>query len=323
MRIDRRAALTAVALLSAVSLAACGGSPSRSSTGASSDDAASGAVGGEITVFAAASLQKAYEEISTSFQEANPGSSVTFDFQGSQDLVSNLAEGSTADVLATADTRTMDDAAGGGLVGEQREFATNVLSIIVPEGNPAGITGFDESLNAEGVNLVICDDQAGVPCGTATREMEEATGVTLHPASEETKVSSVQEKVESGEADAGIVYATNAASAKGTEEITIPDHGIVNHYPIATTASASNPAGGRAFVDFVLSDKGREILAKYGFGAPGGASAAPSSGAMTAAPTAPSSMPAETSKASEAASPGETGKPDEAGNKPDAETATP
>ena len=282
MRIDRRAALTAVALLSAVSLAACGGSPSRSSTGAFSDDAASGAVGGEITVFAAASLQKAYEEISTSFQEANPGSSVTFDFQGSQDLVSNLAEGSTADVLATADTRTMDDAAGGGLVGEQREFATNVLSIIVPEGNPAGITGFDESLNAEGVNLVICDDQAGVPCGTATREMEEATGVTLHPVSEETKVSSVQEKVESGEADAGIVYATNAASAKGTEEITIPDHGIVNHYPIATTTSASNPAGGRAFVDFVLSDKGREILAKYGFGAPSVSSAAPTS---AAAPT--------------------------------------
>ena len=120
MRVRRRAALTVVALLSAIPLAACGGSPSRSSTGASSDDAASGAVSGEITVFAAASLQKAYEEISTSFQEANPGSSVTFDFQGSQDLVSNLAEGSTADVLATADTRTMDDAAGGGLVGEQR-----------------------------------------------------------------------------------------------------------------------------------------------------------------------------------------------------------
>ena len=281
MRMHRRAALAAIALLSAISLAACGGSSPTDSTAGASDDAASG-ISGEITVFAAASLQKAYEDISTAFKEANPDASVNFDFQGSQDLVSNLAEGSTADVLATADTRTMDDAAGGGLVGEQREFATNVLSIIVPEGNPAGITGFDESLNAEGVNLVICDDQAGVPCGTATREMEEATGVTLHPASEETKVSSVQEKVESGEADAGIVYATNAASAKGTEEITIPDHGIVNHYPIATTTSASNPAGGRAFVDFVLSDKGREILAKYGFGAPSDSSAAPTS---AAAPT--------------------------------------
>lgn len=281
MRMHRRAALAAIALLSAISLAACGGSSPTDSTAGASDDAASG-ISGEITVFAAASLQKAYEDISTAFKEANPDASVNFDFQGSQDLVSNLAEGSTADVLATADTRTMDDAAGGGLVGEQREFATNVLSIIVPEGNPAGITGFDESLNAEGVNLVICDDQAGVPCGTATREMEEATGVTLHPASEETKVSSVQEKVESGEADAGIVYATNAASAKGTEEITIPDHGIVNHYPIATTASASNPAGGRAFVDFVLSDKGREILAKYGFGAPSDSSAAPTSAAAPA-----------------------------------------
>lgn len=288
MGISRRAAIAAVSLLSAVSLAACGGSASNSSTGGATGAASASASGGaqkatgKVTVLAAASLQKAFEEIEKTVEKDNPGLDVTFDFQGSQDLVSNLAEGSTADVLATADTRTMDDAAGGGLVGEQREFATNVLSIIVPEGNPAGITGFDESLNAEGVNLVICDDQAGVPCGTATREMEEATGVTLHPASEETKVSSVQEKVESGEADAGIVYATNAASAKGTEEITIPDHGIVNHYPIATTASASNPAGGRAFVDFVLSDKGREILAKYGFGAPSDSSAAPTSAAAPA-----------------------------------------
>lgn len=289
MRLSHRLAVSALSLVSAASLVACGGASDSTSSSTPTSEArdastASGgtAVTGEITVFAAASLKGAYQDIAEAFEQANPDASVSFDFQGSQDLVSNLSEGSAADVLATADTQTMDDAAGQNLVGEQREFATNVLSIIVPEGNPAGITGFDESLNAEGVNLVICDDQAGVPCGTATREMEEATGVTLHPASEETKVSSVQEKVESGEADAGIVYATNAASAKGTEEITIPDHGIVNHYPIATTASASNPAGGRAFVDFVLSDKGREILAKYGFGAPSDSSAAPTSAAAPA-----------------------------------------
>ena len=323
MRMHRRAALAAIALLSAISLAACGGSSPTDSTAGASDGAASG-ISGEITVFAAASLQKAYEDISTAFKEANPDASVNFDFQGSQDLVSNLAEGSTADVLATADTENMDKAVSQGLVDEPRDFATNVLSIIVPEGNPAGITGFDESLNAEGVTLAICDPDAHVPCGNATKKMEEATGITLSdPASKETKVTDVKGKVESGEANAGIVYATDAATSKGTEEIKIPDHGVVNHYPIATTANPSNAEGAKAFVDFVLSDKGQEILAEYGFGAPGGASAAPSGSATTAGPAAPSSMPAETSKASEAASPGETGKPDEASNKPDTETATP
>ena len=282
MRMHRRAALAAVALLSAVSLTACGGSSPTDSTTGASDSAESG-VSGEITVFAAASLQKAYEDISTAFKEANPDASVNFDFQGSQDLVSNLAEGSTADVLATADTENMDNAVSQGLVDEPRDFATNVLSIIVPEGNPAGITGFDESLNAEGVTLAICDPDAHVPCGNATKKMEEATGITLSdPASKETKVTDVKGKVESGEANAGIVYATDAATSKGTEEIKIPDHGVVNHYPIATTAKPSNSEGARAFVDFVLSDKGQEILAKYGFGKPGSASAGASAGASTA-----------------------------------------
>ena len=187
-----------------------------------------------------------------------------------------MSEGSAADVLATADTDIMDSAVSQGLVGDPQEFATNTLSIIVPEGNPAGITGFDDSLNAEGVNLVICDPESHVPCGTATKKMEETTGVTLtDPASKETKVSDVRSKVESGEADAGIVYVTDAATAKGTEEITIPDLGVVNHYPIATTSSSTNEAGGKAFVDFVLSDKGQEILQNtYKFGAPADSAAA-------------------------------------------------
>lgn len=279
MRMHRRAALAAVALLSAVSLAACGGSASTPTTEAS-DAASSGAaaeqVSGEINVFAAVSLKKAYEDIGAAFQEANPDATVNFEFLGSQELLSNLSEGSAADVLATADTDIMDSAVSQGLVGDPQEFATNTLSIIVPEGNPAGITGFDDSLNAEGVNLVICDPESHVPCGTATKKMEETTGVTLaNPASKETKVSDVRSKVESGEADAGIVYVTDAATAKGTEEITIPDLGVVNHYPIATTSSSKNEAGGKAFVDFVLSDKGQEILQNtYKFGAPADSAAA-------------------------------------------------
>ena len=210
MRLSHRLAVSALSLVSAASLVACGGASDSTSSSTPTSEAqdastASGgtAVTGEITVFAAASLKGAYQDIAEAFEQANPDASVSFDFQGSQDLVSNLSEGSAADVLATADTQTMDDAAGQNLVGEQREFATNVLSILVPAGNPGGITGFDESLNAKGVDLAVCNSQA--PCGHATEEMERATGVTLDPDSEESKVSDVRGKVESGQAEAGIV----------------------------------------------------------------------------------------------------------------------
>ena len=319
MRMHRRAALATVALLSAISLAACGGSSPTDSTAGASDGAASG-ISGEVTVLAAASLKEAFPEIADKVKEENPDLTITFDFKGSQDLVTALAEGQAADVLATANDSTMKDAADKSLVGEQTEFATNVLTLIVPKGNPKRITGLDSSL--DGANLVICAPE--VPCGKAAHKLADAKGITLNPVSEEQQVKDVVGKVESGEADAGLVYVTDATTAGDkVEKIDIPANNVINHYPIAATASPTNPEGAKAFIDAVTGTTGQEILAKYGFGAPGGASAAPSSGAMTAAPTAPSPMPAETSKASEAASPGETGKPDEAGNKPDAETATP
>ena len=306
MRLSHRLAVSALSLVSAASLVACGGASDSTSSSTPTSEAqdastASGgtAVTGEITVFAAASLKGAYQDIAEAFEQANPDASVSFDFQGSQDLVSNLSEGSAADVLATADTQTMDDAAGQNLVGEQREFATNVLSILVPAGNPGGITGFDESLNAEGVDLAVCNSQA--PCGHATEEMERATGVTLDPDSEESKVSDVRGKVESGEADAGIVYVTDAATAKGTEEITIPDLGIINHDPIAMTAAAANSEGAQAFIDFVLSDQGQEILRGYGFGAPAGSASETPADAESAEP-AESETPADAESAESAES---------------------
>ena len=309
MRLSHRLAVSALSLVSAASLVACGGASDSTSSSAPTSEArdastASGgtAVTGEITVFAAASLKGAYQDIAEAFEQANPDASVSFDFQGSQDLVSNLSEGSAADVLATADTQTMDDAAGQNLVGEQREFATNVLSILVPAGNPGGITGFDESLNAEGVDLAVCNSQA--PCGHATEEMERATGVTLDPDSEESKVSDVRGKVESGQAEAGIVYTTDAVASTGsagTEEITIPDLGIINHDPIAMTAAAANSEGAQAFIDFVLSDQGQEILRGYGFGAPAGSASETPADAESAEPAA-SETPADAESAESAES---------------------
>ena len=332
MGISRRAAIAAVSLLSAVCLAACGGSASNGSTGAATGAASAGTSGGaqkatgKVTVLAAASLQKAFEEIEKTVEKDNPGLDVTFDFQGSQDLVASLAGGDSADVLATANNSTMKTAADQKLVGSQTEFATNVLTLIVPKGNPKRLTGLDSSL--DGANLVICAPE--VPCGEATKKLAQAQGITLKPVSEEQKVTDVRGKVESGEADAGIVYTTDAAAAKDkADKIDIPDGGVVNHYPIAQTAKPENPAGAQAFIEAVTGKTGQEILAKHGFGKPGSTAAGASSSAGASAP----GSAAASAGASSAANSGASAAPSQAAtaegssapeaNKPTAQTTAP
>lgn len=251
------AAATAVGL--AAGLAACG-----------AGDGTGGGVERTLTVFAAASLQKPFEAIAERFEEDNPGVDVVLSFDGSQSLVDQLGAGAPADVLATADARTMARAEDAGTVRVPQEFATNTLTLIVPAGNPAGVTGLDSSL--DGAKLVVCAPE--VPCGAATQQLEANTGVEIAPVSEESKVSDVRGKVESGQADAGIVYRTDAAAAGDrVEAIDIAGaDDVVNAYPIAVTADAG--ADGQRFADAetwiraVTSDWGRKILADAGFGAP-------------------------------------------------------
>ena len=330
MGISRRAAIAAVSLLSAVSLAACGGSASNSSTGGATGAASASASGGaqkatgKVTVLAAASLQKAFEEIEKTVEKDNPGLDVTFDFQGSQDLVASLAGGDSADVLATANNSTMKTAADQKLVGNQTEFATNVLTLIVPKGNPKRITGLDSSL--DGANLVICAPE--VPCGEATKKLAQAQGITLNPVSEEQKVTDVRGKVESGEADAGIVYTTDAAAAKDkADKIDIPDGGVVNHYPIAPTAKPENPAGAQAFIDAVTGKTGQDILAKHGFGKPGSATAGASAGASAAGSAAASAGASSEASSGASAAPSQAataeGSSAPEANKPTAQTTAP
>ena len=289
MRLSRRLAITALSLVSAASLVACGGA----SAGAD--------ITGEVTVFAAASLQDAFKALAESFQNAHPGVRITFDFQGSQDLVTALDGGASADILATANNSTMTDAASKGLVGEQTEFATNVLTLIVPAGNPAGVTGINDG-SLDKADLVVCAPE--VPCGEATQKLATELGVTLNPVSEEQKVTDVRGKVESGEAQAGIVYTTDAAQAGDkVETIALPANSVINHYPIALTKSAANSQAAQAFIDYILSPEGQKVLQDtYGFGAPGAASG------TTATP---------------AATPAATGTPAETGTPAPAQTATP
>lgn len=206
-------------------------------------------------VFAAASLSGVLPEIA----EAN------YSFDGSAGLVDQLAGGAPADVFLSADRATMDRAVGLVLVdGEPVLFATNHLVLVVPVGNPAGITGLDGSL--DGAKLVVC--AAEVPCGAASHRLADASGVTLEPVSEEMKVTDVLGKVASGEADAGFVYATDAAGSTEVEQIDLPGaQAHPNTYWAAVVTGAGNPEEATAFIATLLGP-GQSALREAGFGGP-------------------------------------------------------
>ena len=259
-----------IAALSLITLSSCSGgsgSASSSSSEASSTAPTASATPVELKVFAAASLNKAFPEIAdTVLKESDPNIKVTFNFQGSSTLVDQMREGAPADVFASADQKNMTKASDAKLVGTPKPFASNVLTLIVPKGNPGKITGLDASL--DGKKLVVCAQ--GVPCGNATKQLADKLGVTLTPVSEEQKVTDVRAKVESGEADAGLVYATDAKAAGDKVEIIeiARANEVVNSYPIALAVSTKNKEAAQKFIDAVLSDQGQAILKKYGFSGP-------------------------------------------------------
>ncbi|OBC15041.1 molybdate ABC transporter substrate-binding protein [Mycobacterium sp. 852013-50091_SCH5140682] len=224
--------------------------------------------GAAITVFAAASLKSAFTEIADQYKTDNPGSSVEFSFAGSSDLVTQLTQGATADVFASADTRNMDKAGQAGLLaGNPVNFATNTLTIAVAPGNPKGITSFRD-LTKPGVSVVVCAPP--VPCGGATQKVEQATGVTLAPVSEESSVTDVLNKVTTGQADAGVVYVTDAAGAGDkVTAVSFPEAAqAVNTYPIAVLKQSKQSAAAQRFVDLVTGEAGQKALAKAGFAKP-------------------------------------------------------
>nr|WP_245839667.1 molybdate ABC transporter substrate-binding protein [Mycobacterium aquaticum] len=233
-----------------------------------STSAPSSSSGEAITVFAAASLKSAFTEIAGQYKTDNPGSSVEFSFAGSSDLVTQLTQGATADVFASADTRNMDKAAKAGLLaGNPVNFATNTLTIAVAPGNPKGITSFRD-LTKPGVSVVVCAPP--VPCGGATQKVEQSTGVTLAPVSEESSVTDVLNKVTTGQADAGVVYVTDAAGAGDkVTAVSFPEAAqAVNTYPIAVLKQSKHSAAAQRFVDLVTGEAGQKALAKAGFAKP-------------------------------------------------------
>lgn len=235
--------------------------------GCATDDS-TGDGSNDITVFAAASLTAAFTEIGEAYTAANPGWEVTFNFAASSELVTQIGEGAPADVFASADLSNMAKLTdAGNHASEPVVFATNVAQIIVAPGNPLGITGLADLADNDLV-VIVCAPE--VPCGTYATTVFANAGVAVTPKSLEENVKAVVAKVTLGEADAGIVYATDVAAAgDGATGVDIPaDINVVAQYPIAVTKEADNPEGAQAFIDFVLGEQGQTILASYGFLAP-------------------------------------------------------
>jgi molybdate transport system substrate-binding protein len=234
-------------------------------------DLADGAAGagtptGTITVHAAASLTDAFGDVADAFTLANPGTAVELNLAGSQALREQILAGAPGDVYASANTANMDQVVDAGAAEDIVIFARNALEIAVPAGNPAGVDGLDD-LGDDDLLIGLC--AAEVPCGDFGRRALDAAGVTAAPDTEEPDVRSLLTKVAAGELDAGLVYRTDVAAADaGVEGVAVPDEvNVVADYPVAVLTDAGAPAVARAFVDFVLSPEGQEILASWGFAA--------------------------------------------------------
>ena len=232
----------------------------------STEASATPAVQGDVTVFAAASLTAAFTEIGDAFKVGNPDANVVLNFAGSSDLVTQITEGAPADVFASADLDNMTKVSDASLnAAEPVVFATNIAEIIVGAGNPEGVTGVDDL--ADPTDLIVVQCASEVPCGAYAERIYANAGIKVTPASLEENVKAVVTKVALGEADAGIVYATDVTAAGADAEgVEIPaDINVVAEYPIAPLAEAPNANGAQAFIDFVLSDQGQKILASFGF----------------------------------------------------------
>lgn len=255
-------------LVGALALTACasGGAPADGAGGGEASGAPS-EVSGELRIFAAASLGTAFDELAMQFEQEHPDLDVLpISYDGSSTLATQIIEGAPADVFASADESNMQKVVDAGLAGDPALFASNTLVIAVPAGNPGGVTGVAD-LADPALTVVLCAPE--VPCGAASTALLEANDVAVSAAGVEQNVTAVLTKVAAGEADAGLVYATDVRERADVEPIAAAGvDDVVNRYPVAALTEAANPAAADAFVAFVLSDAGRAVLERLGFGAP-------------------------------------------------------
>jgi molybdate transport system substrate-binding protein len=249
-----------VLVVAAGFLAACGGGGGNASTSHSSTP-----LSGSISVFAAASLSASFNALGNSFQTANPGVTVKFNYAGTPTLVTQIEQGAPADVFASADATNMTRLTNDGFTtGPAQVFAHNQLEIVVAPGNPKGISGLSDLAKP---GLIYITEGPTVPAGTYALQALKTAGVTVTPKSLETSVAGVISKIELGEADAGIVYTTDVTAA-GAKVAGVPvpaADNVIATYPIVAVKGSSNLAAANAFIAYVLSTAGQSTLASFGF----------------------------------------------------------
>jgi molybdate transport system substrate-binding protein len=242
-------------------LSGCG-PKTASSTTASTSSAHS------IVVFAATLLKPAFTLLAGKFQTDNPGATIDFNFATSLELANKLTQGASADIFASADSAQMDTVVKADLTSSDPvNFASNTLVIVTAPGDPKQIRSFADLAKPD-LRVAVC--QASAPCGSAAQRIEDNTGVHLNPVSEESVSSAVLGKVTSGDADAGLVYLTDAHKAGDkVAAVHFPESSdAVSIYPIAILKHASQPALAQKFVDLVTGATGQRVLTQAGFASP-------------------------------------------------------
>lgn len=230
-------------------------------------------VAADLVVSAAASLTDGFRAVGVAYEKTRPGTHVVFNFAASDVLLRQVEQGAPVDVFASADEAAMDKAVAGKVVDatSRRDFASNTLVLIVPMGTGQAITA-PADLATPAVKRVAYGDPASVPVGRYTKAALEAAklwGVVSAKGVLAQNVRQSLDYVARSEVDAGFVFATDAAVAKGRVRVvaTVPTP-VPVRYPIASVAGSKQADEARAFRDFVLSAEGQGILARYGFGAP-------------------------------------------------------
>ncbi|MCX5131969.1 molybdate ABC transporter substrate-binding protein [Streptomyces sp. NBC_00340] len=259
------AGVSAAALLA---LSACSSSDDASSDSSStpkSSASSSPKLTGTVTVFAAASLKESFTSLGKEFEQAHPGTKVTFNFGGSDTLAASITGGAPADVFAAASPKTM------AIVTDKKDaaatpatFVRNQLEIATLPGNPDKVSSLKD-LTKSDLKVVLCDKT--VPCGAAAQKALDASHLKLTPVSYEQDVKSALTKVELKEADAAVVYKTDVkAAGDKVEGVEFPESAdAINDYPIALLKDAPNAEAAKAFIALVQSPEGQKVLTAAGF----------------------------------------------------------
>jgi molybdate transport system substrate-binding protein len=256
----RRFAVIAAGLVAA---AAAGCSSSNATTPSSGGSLSTGT----ITVFAAASLTGAFTKLGQQFQAAHKGDTVKFSFGPSSGLAAQITSGAPADVFASASPTNMQQVVSAGDASNPQNFAKNTAEVAVPPNNPAKVTSVKD-LAKSSVKVALCQPQ--VPCGKVAAQVFKNAGITVKPVTLQADVKSVLTEVETGNVDAGMVYVTDVmAAGSKVKGVTIPaSENASTLYPMATVSSSKHQSIAQAFMNYVLSPAGQQVLTAAGFEKP-------------------------------------------------------